>query len=154
MKAGSGLSIRHELFCHRYCDKDSPTFLNATLAYASVYHPENTDLGIEDEKYRASKAASQKLMADYRINKRIADILRIVGFNENVADGTVMKIMLDGEDDSVKMRAVREFNAVARRNTSLQISYTPEEQERFDFAKKAFEEASEKADQVAEEEDV
>ncbi len=104
------LTPRQELFCE-YFAVDKECRGNGLKAYAKAY-----DIDIANKSgVNTAKSNAYRLLTNAYIKKTIGRVLEGVGLNEIVADCALLDCILQNEDLSVKIWAIREFNVLRGR---------------------------------------
>lgn len=103
------LNARQELFCQLYATHEE-FFGNGTQAYIEAYNPDR-----EGNWYKSAQASASRLLSNVKIIERINTILEQTGFNEAFVDKQLSFLIAQHDDKSVKLGAIKEFNALKAR---------------------------------------
>ena len=104
------LTTKQEMFCQYYASP-AEFFGSGTTAYSLAY---GYDLTIHKQKNICQVGATQ-LLAMPKINRRIDQLLDDLGFNDQMADKRLSELMLQRDEKSISLGALREYNKLKAR---------------------------------------
>lgn len=100
------LNPRQELFCHLFA-RDGSFIGNATKSYVEAY-------GLEPEQYASALRSASRLLTNVDIRERINQLLD-ESLENKVVDRELAKTVLQDENLSAKVAAIREYNRLRDR---------------------------------------
>lgn len=106
------LNPQQELFC-QYFASDREFFGNGTQSYIEAYDIDITKKGA----YNAARANASQLLTKTNITTRINEIFEAHGLNDTFVDKQLEKLIVQDADFSVKLSAMKEYNAMKNRIT-------------------------------------
>ncbi|MEI8130652.1 MAG: hypothetical protein WCG55_04085 [bacterium] len=124
------INTEQELFCRAYT-RTGTTFGNATLSYSEAYGHDFEALESTEKKDRLKHycaVSGSRLMRNDDIIKRIQDLLNEL-IDEKAVDSELAWLIVQKEDLSAKLGAIREYNRVNNRvtkNMKLAFDQLPE----------------------------
>lgn len=108
----NGLTPKQELFCNLYAS-DKEFFGSGVYSYAEAY-------GIDKKRlnwYKNAQAASSLLLSNIIICNRINELLESGGLNDMFVDKQLQFLIVQHEDRTNKLGAIREYNKLKQRIT-------------------------------------
>ena len=105
------LNPKQELFCKLYAS-DKEFFGNGVQAYIEAYKPDKT----KKNWYQTARSVASELLTNPNILSRIVEILDFT-VNNQVVDRELGFLILQRNDYSAKVAAIREYNKLKQRIT-------------------------------------
>ena len=112
------LNEQQELFCEFYA-QDEELFANGVKCYMKAY---------PGSDYNTAKVNASKLLTNTNILARINELLEVGPLNDVFVDKQLAMLITQNVDWSVKMQAMKEYNALKKRITQKIEVTTQEEQ--------------------------
>lgn len=122
---GKDLTEQQELFCEFYA-QDEELFANGVKCYMKAY---------PDSDYNTAKANASRLLTNANILARINELLEVGPLNDAFVDKQLAMLITQNVDWSVKMQAMKEYNALKARITKKVEVSTPDEEKLEDVVK-------------------
>ena len=104
------LKFRHERYCQAFLKYRG----NGTQAYLEASQDEN---GVPTVTYETASVESSRLLRNPNILKRIQEVLKEKGFNDENIDNELLELIIQNDDKGSKLGAIREYNKLKQRIT-------------------------------------
>jgi len=106
----STLKFRHERYCQAFFKHRG----NGTQAYLEASQDENK---VPTVTYETACVESSRLLRYPNILKRIQEVLKEKGFNDENIDNELLELIIQNDDKGNKLGAIREYNKLKQRIT-------------------------------------
>lgn len=108
----NGLTAKQELFCRLYAS-DKEFFGSGVYSYAEAYRIDKKRMNW----YKNAQAASSLLLSNIIICNRINELLESGGLNDMFVDKQLQFLIVQHEDRTNKLGAIKEYNKLKQRIT-------------------------------------